>query len=53
MPLPGLLYAQVVKTVRRRRLVQVKHRVVFGTLERVKVLDAITKGHFDILGLLE
>ncbi len=36
MPLPGLLYAQVVKTVRRRRLVQVKHRVVFGTLERVK-----------------
>jgi len=36
MPLPGLLYAQVVKTVRRRRLVQVKHRVVFGTLDRVK-----------------
>src|SRR3989441_3784656 len=36
MPLPGLLYAQVVKTVRRRRLVQVKHRVVFGTLERGK-----------------
>src|SRR2546430_3757846 len=36
MPLPGLLYAQVVKTVRRRRLVQVRHRVVFGTLERVK-----------------
>jgi IS1 family transposase len=36
MPLPGLLYAQVVKAVRRRRLVQVKHRVVFGTLERVK-----------------
>jgi len=36
MPLPGLLYAQVVKTVRRRHLVQVKHRVVFGTLERVK-----------------
>src|SRR5438128_10077987 len=36
MPLPQLLYAQVVKTVRRRRLVRVKHRVVFGTLERVK-----------------
>src|SRR5713101_5196657 len=35
MPLPGLLYTQVVKTVRRRRLVQVKHRVVFGTLEAV------------------
>ena len=30
MPLPQLLYAQVVKTVRRRRLVEVKHRVVFG-----------------------
>src|SRR3989454_2282979 len=35
MPLPQLLYAQVIKTVRRRRLVSVKHRVVFGTLERV------------------
>jgi IS1 family transposase len=31
MPLPQLLYAQVVKTTRRRRLVAVKHRVVFGT----------------------
>src|SRR6266704_488342 len=36
MPLPQLLYAQVVKTVRRRRLVQVRHRVVFGTLEAVQ-----------------
>jgi IS1 family transposase len=36
MPRPQLLYAQVVKTMRRRRLVQVKHRVVFGTLERVQ-----------------
>src|SRR5262249_46853363 len=35
MPLPGLLYAQVIKTVRRRRLVAVTHRVVFGTLDRV------------------
>ena len=35
MPLPQLLYAQVVKTVRRRRLVRVTHRVVFGTLDRV------------------
>jgi IS1 family transposase len=33
MPLPQLLYAQVIKTVRRRRLVRVRHRVVFGTLE--------------------
>src|SRR5215470_330745 len=35
MPQPGLLYAQVVKTVRRRRLVDVQHRVVFGSLEAV------------------
>src|SRR6266581_4883069 len=36
MPLPALLYAQVVKTIRRRRLVGVRHRVVFGTLEAVQ-----------------
>jgi len=36
MPIPELLYAQVVKTVRRRRLVRVRHRVVFGTLEVVQ-----------------
>jgi IS1 family transposase len=36
LPLPGLLYAQVIKTVRRRRLVRVSHRVVFGTLEAVQ-----------------
>src|SRR5712664_2084692 len=36
MPLPQLLYAQVVKTVRRRRLVDVKHRVVFGTLMAIQ-----------------
>jgi IS1 family transposase len=35
MPRPALLYAQVIKTVRRRRLVRVSHRVVFGTLEAV------------------
>jgi hypothetical protein len=35
MPLPALLYAQVVKSYRRRRIVGVKHRVVFGTLEHV------------------
>ena len=35
MPLPHLLYAQVVKTIRRRRLVRVRHRVVFGTLEAI------------------
>jgi transposase-like protein/IS1 family transposase len=31
MPLPALLYAQVVKSYRRRRIVGVQHRVVFGT----------------------
>jgi IS1 family transposase len=31
MPLPSLLYAQVVKSYRRRRIVGVKHRGVFGT----------------------
>jgi IS1 family transposase len=36
LPRPQLLYAQVVKTVRRRRLVRVRHRVVFGTLEAVE-----------------
>jgi hypothetical protein len=35
MPLPGLLYAQVVKQYRRKRVVGVKHRVVFGTMEAV------------------
>lgn len=35
MPRPGLLYAQVVKSYRRRRIVRVTHRVVFGTLEAV------------------
>lgn len=30
MPLPELLYAQVVKSYRRRRIIGVKHRVVFG-----------------------
>jgi len=35
MPLPQLRYAQVGKLYRRRRLVRVKHRVVFGTIDRV------------------
>jgi IS1 family transposase len=41
MPLPGLLYAQVIKTMRRRRLVRVSHRVVFGTLEAVQQVLAV------------
>ena len=36
MPLPGLLYAQVVKQYRRKRMVGVKHRVVFGTREAIE-----------------
>jgi IS1 family transposase len=35
MPQPQLLYAQVIKTVRQRRLVAVQHRVVFGSLEAI------------------
>ena len=31
MPLPGLLYAQVVKKTRRRRIVEIKRHVVIGT----------------------
>jgi hypothetical protein len=41
MPLPALLSAQVAKTLRRRRLVKVERRVVFGTkaeVERVLVV---------------
>src|SRR5438128_11036361 len=41
MPLPQLRYAQVVKTVRRWRLVRVSHRVVFGTLEAVQQVLAV------------
>ena len=41
VPLPELLYAQVVKSYRRRRIVGVTYRVVFGTMERVQqVLSA-------------
>ncbi len=36
MPLPQLLYAQVVKQYRRRRLVRVCHRVVFGSYSAVR-----------------
>jgi IS1 family transposase len=41
VPVPALLYAQGVKSYRRRRIVGVTYRVVFGTLERVQqVLSA-------------
>jgi IS1 family transposase/transposase-like protein len=40
MPLPGLLYAQVVKRYRRRRLVGVKHRVIFGAAQTIEAILA-------------
>ena len=36
IPRPELLYAQVVKSYWRRRIVGVTYRVVFGTMERVQ-----------------
>jgi IS1 family transposase len=36
MPLPGLLSAQVVKQYRRKRVVRVKHWVVFGTMGAIE-----------------
>jgi len=47
MPLPQLLYAQVVKTIRRRRLVRVHYRVVFGTLEAVEQVLAPRGWHIN------
>jgi hypothetical protein len=47
MPLPQLLYAQVLKTVRRRRLADVKHCVVFGSLEAVKHILAPRGWHIN------
>ena len=41
MPLPTLLYAQVVKSYRRRRLVRGTHRVVFGT--RLAIEQVLTR----------
>jgi IS1 family transposase/transposase-like protein len=40
MPLPELLYAQVVKSYRRRRLTGVTHRVVFGARETIESILA-------------
>jgi IS1 family transposase len=36
VPVPELLYAQVVKSYRRRRIVGVNYRVVFGTMKQVQ-----------------
>jgi hypothetical protein len=40
-PLPALLYAQVIKSYRRRRLVGVTHRVVFGS--RLAIEEALAR----------
>src|SRR5262249_12580478 len=47
MPAPGLLYAQGVKTVRRRRLVRVRYRVVFGTLAAIEQVLAAYGWHIN------
>jgi IS1 family transposase len=47
MPLPQLHYAQVVKSYRRRRVVRVRHRVVFGTLTGVNRVLATTGWQID------
>jgi IS1 family transposase len=41
VPHPALLYAQIIKTYRRRRLVRMHQRVVFGTLAQVTQVLAV------------
>jgi hypothetical protein len=40
MPVPGLLYAQVVKSYLHRRITAVTHRVVFGARETIESILA-------------
>jgi hypothetical protein len=47
LPLPALLYAQVVKTVRRQRLVRVQPRGVFGTKVAVEHGLAVCGWHIN------
>src|SRR6266700_3694069 len=47
MPLPQLGYAQVIKTVRRRRLVRVSHRVGFGSLAAIEQVLAVHGWHIN------
>jgi hypothetical protein len=47
MPHPELLYAQVVKTYRRRRLVHMRPQVVFGTLAQVRRVLAVQGWHLN------
>jgi transposase-like protein/IS1 family transposase len=46
MPLPARRYAQVVKSYRRRRIVGVKHRVVFGS--RLAIEQMLARGGWTI-----
>src|SRR5215831_14544105 len=45
--LPQLLYAQVIKTMRRRRVIRVRHRVVFGTLAAIEQVLAVHGWHIN------
>src|SRR5262249_54781649 len=47
MPRPQLLYAQVIKTMRRRRLGRGRHRVGVGTLEAVEQVLAARGGQIN------
>jgi IS1 family transposase len=40
MPKPQLLYAQVVKSYRRKRIVGVQHRIIFGAAETIESILA-------------
>src|SRR5919106_6947968 len=40
MPVPGLLYAQVIKRYRRKRIVGVTHRVIFGAAQTIESILA-------------
>jgi hypothetical protein len=40
MPQPRLLYAQVVKSYRRQRIVGIKHRVIFGAAQTIESILA-------------
>jgi hypothetical protein len=46
-PLPPLLYAQVIKMTRRRRLVRGRHRVVVGTLAAIEQVLAAHGGQIN------
>jgi len=47
MPLPQLLYAQGITGTRRRRLVRVRHRVVFGALAAIEKVLAVHDWHIN------